>query len=263
MSVRYRSHAPCAAPLSSYVIAYGELEGEGGVSKSLSPRPGSTLAINLGVSYSVDGVAGPSSAVLGIRKHPACLEMSPGWTHRIQVQFNAGGLRRFTRTSAAAFAGRIIPAAALFSEDSVRRLSRDLSAARSFPQIVEVLDRFFLDNFLPPTRTEWAIHQLAARICANPDVPLGDLLQDLPASLRQTERYFLRLVGVSPRSLARISRFDQAKKQLLRREEATLTEVGLAAGYFDQAHFGREFRRLADMAPGSYSFCPPARASAG
>jgi AraC-like DNA-binding protein len=260
--MEYRAHTPAAEPLSSYVIAYGELKGEGGVSKSLSPRPGSTLAVNLGGPYAVDGVPGPRCVVFGIRKHPVCLETGRGWTHRLQVQFNAGGLRRFTGTSAAAYAGKIVPAAGLFSEDSIERLAGDLSAAGAFEERVGILDRFLLDCFLPPTTAERAIHQLAARICANPDVPLGGLLQNLPVSLRQTERYFQRLVGVSPRSLARISRFDHAKKELLARQGNTLTDVGLTAGYFDQAHFGREFRRLADMAPGAYSFCPPARVSA-
>ncbi len=256
--MNYISRAPDHEPLRSCVAAYGELEGEGGVSKSLSPRPGSTLSVSLAGSYAVDGVRGPDAAVFGIRRHSVCLEMGPSWTHRIQVQFTASGLARFIRTSASSYAGKLVPATELFPASSLRRLWSDLSGTESFEDHAEILDSFLLESYVPPTEIEQAIHELAGRISANPDAPLGDLLRHLPLSLRQTERYFARLVGVSPRSLARIARFQEAKEALLAGKETTLTDVGLAVGYYDQPHFGREFRRLASMTPGSYSFCPAA-----
>ncbi len=39
---------------------------------------------------------------------------------------------------------------------------------------------------------------------------------------------------------------------------ALLTDIGLSSGHYDQAHFGREFRRLASMPPGPYAACPTA-----
>ncbi len=101
--------------------------------------------------------------------------------------------------------------------------------------------------------------QFALRICEEPDLALGSLLREKGLSLRQVERYSSRLVGVSPRTLARIARFERAKNRIVANRGNTLTDIGLDAGYYDQAHFAHEFRRLASMAPGSYTICSPAR----
>ncbi len=229
------------------------------MSKSISPRPGTALVLNLAGSYRVDGAPGPDAAIFGIRDRSICLEVGPGWTHRIQVQFSPCGLSRFIETSATSLADNVVPAREYFPAGAVERLADELAAVDTFPERAQILDRFLLDNDSNPSETELAIHDLAARICANPDVPLRDLLRALPTSLRQTERYFSRLVGVNPRRLARIARFERARERLIAAEDSTLTEVGLSAGYYDQAHFGREFKRMASLTPGSYSFCPPAR----
>ncbi|MFW6084495.1 MAG: helix-turn-helix domain-containing protein [Gemmatimonadota bacterium] len=36
------------------------------------------------------------------------------------------------------------------------------------------------------------------------------------------------------------------------RDEPSLAEVALSAGYYDQPHMNREFRRMAGLTPGEY-----------
>lgn len=72
-------------------------------------------------------------------------------------------------------------------------------------------------------------------------------------------RHFIELfhsaVGLTPKHYYRIRRFSSALARLARNTtqgEARLVDVALAAGYSDQAHFSREFRELAGVAPSSY-----------
>jgi AraC-like DNA-binding protein len=58
-------------------------------------------------------------------------------------------------------------------------------------------------------------------------------------------------VGVSPKRFARIVRFDRALAATAN-PNATLGEIALAAGYFDQAHFATEFREHAGLTPSAY-----------
>lgn len=67
---------------------------------------------------------------------------------------------------------------------------------------------------------------------------------------RLTER-FREQVGVPPKTLARVLRFRRAM-ELLRRGEHSLAEIALVAGYYDQPHFNREFRELAELTPSEY-----------
>ena len=59
--------------------------------------------------------------------------------------------------------------------------------------------------------------------------------------------------GLSPKTAARVIRFDRARRLLQRRVAAggapALAELAAGGGFFDQAHLAREFRELAGCAP--------------
>jgi AraC-like DNA-binding protein len=74
-------------------------------------------------------------------------------------------------------------------------------------------------------------------------------------------RHFIELfhstVGLTPKHFYRVQRFSSALTRLARgmgEGGARLADVASAAGYADQAHFSREFRELAGVAPSTY--CP-------
>lgn len=58
-------------------------------------------------------------------------------------------------------------------------------------------------------------------------------------------------VGVSPKRFARIVRFNRALGAVAL-GRASLGDIALAAGYFDQAHFSAEFRAHAGLTPSAY-----------
>ena len=62
---------------------------------------------------------------------------------------------------------------------------------------------------------------------------------------------FREQVGVTPKRLARIHRFDRALG-LLSRQGDTLASVAHRAGYFDQPHMNAEFREMAGLTPGEF-----------
>jgi AraC-like DNA-binding protein len=72
---------------------------------------------------------------------------------------------------------------------------------------------------------------------------------------RHLERRFRRMVGISPKRLARIARFQHALR-LLERQDGLLPAAGTSTaaecGYADQAHFIRDFKDLAGCAPGEH-----------
>jgi AraC-like DNA-binding protein len=79
---------------------------------------------------------------------------------------------------------------------------------------------------------------------------VAQLASDLGVSNRQLTRRFQHAVGLSPKEFSRVSRFLNALRCLNARQHSSLTEVALACGYFDQAHFNHEFREMAGMTPG-------------
>lgn len=69
--------------------------------------------------------------------------------------------------------------------------------------------------------------------------------------LRTLQRRFMEQLGVSPRQHLRYLRFEHARR-LLSQHDRRQVDIALAAGYSDQAHFVREFRRFAGVTPGCW-----------
>jgi AraC-like DNA-binding protein len=76
------------------------------------------------------------------------------------------------------------------------------------------------------------------------------LAEELGWSRRRLVACFREEIGLAPKALARVIRFDRAVVRL--RSGAALGELAHACGYCDQAHFNREFRQLAWMTPGEF-----------
>jgi AraC-like DNA-binding protein len=67
---------------------------------------------------------------------------------------------------------------------------------------------------------------------------------------RHLRRVFLDFVGTAPGDYLRLRRFNGALRHM--RSPRSLTDIALAAGYYDQAHFCREFKDFAGLTPSAY-----------
>ena len=68
-------------------------------------------------------------------------------------------------------------------------------------------------------------------------------------SARHLERLFREWVGVGPKTLARVARFQAAAARLLRAPELPLARLSADSGYFDQSHMVRDFLALGGASP--------------
>lgn len=107
-----------------------------------------------------------------------------------------------------------------------------------------------------------ALHARAARhedispavrhIARHPTRSVGQLAGELGLSARQLERLFRAQLGMPAKKLARLHRIGMARDLVKTRRDLSLTDIGLIAGYYDQAHFIKDFRSVSGMTPGEY-----------
>jgi len=82
---------------------------------------------------------------------------------------------------------------------------------------------------------------------------IAELAEECRMSVRQLERGFQRVIGASPKTYARTLRFEQAQRRLMFEEDVDLTGLALECGYFDQAHFIKDFKAFAGRTPSEYA----------
>jgi transcriptional regulator GlxA family with amidase domain len=104
---------------------------------------------------------------------------------------------------------------------------------------------------MPPQNRYFPMADRSARTSGRLSVDALAHATGLPR--RHLERCFLATVGVSPKRLARLTRFQRALRLLQHpRSNRGGTETAAACGYADQAHFIRDFRLLAGCPPGKH-----------
>jgi len=91
----------------------------------------------------------------------------------------------------------------------------------------------------------------AAIAAAGGRLPVSDICRELGVGARRLERRFQARLGIDPKTLCRITRFQRALGEL-GRGEAGLAGAAARCGYHDQAHLTRDFRAFAGRTPGSF-----------
>ena len=87
-------------------------------------------------------------------------------------------------------------------------------------------------------------------------IRVGTLAEELGFGRKRLVRLFDREIGISPKRVARIIRFQRSLRILP--ASTSLAEAAHEIGYFDQAHFIREFRELSGRTPGDWLRTAPA-----
>jgi AraC-like DNA-binding protein len=126
-----------------------------------------------------------------------------------------------------------------------REVITRVGEARSDAEAVAVVEAFL--GTLPYAPDPLVARALDMLDPAGGGCRVAAVARRLAISERQLERRFRDRVGISPGQFAGLRRFERAAELATR--ASSLTDVAFAAGYYDQPHFIREFRRFAGVAP--------------
>lgn len=101
----------------------------------------------------------------------------------------------------------------------------------------------------PPPDVRWAWARLDA---THGRATVGELAASLGCSRKHLAARFREHVGLPPKMIARIARFQRAAELVLSPAAPSLDEVAFACGYYDQSHLDRDFRDFAATTPTAY-----------
>lgn len=250
--MRYREYPPPAS-LARFIECFWTLEapanGAAGAQKIL---PDGCIELILNFAEPFRQYSGgrsrvqPRRFVVGQMRQP--VEIEPRGTSAIlAVRFHPAGAYPLLRMPIDELTGRVHPLDQVAAQLE-RDIEREVYARDAWPARVAALGRLLELRMLaaPP---DFAVDFATAKILASAGaVRVSHLLHDVNLSARQLERRFRERVGIGPKSLGRILRFQRVF-QAVEQQRADWAGIAHDCGYYDQAHLIKDFQQFAGDTP--------------
>ena len=99
-----------------------------------------------------------------------------------------------------------------------------------------------------------AVEWVARRLHDPGDLRVQEVVGEVGYSQRHVGDLFRRWVGMTPKQYARVRRFQQVLREIVRHGgvEPDWADLAAACGYYDQSHLIHEFRGFSGLTPGAY-----------
>lgn len=167
------------------------------------------------------------------------------------VRFHPAGLQPFVDFSVDTITDQTLPTLTAWPQEGMKAFVESIIAATTNERI-ELVSNFLLQHY-NPKRDDVGIRQVVERLLTtNGNCSVEELSSMAAMSRRVLERRFQSAVGLSPKHLARIIRFNYLLQLIERSDFSTFTSLAHESGFYDQAHFIRDFRDITGLNPRQY-----------
>jgi AraC-like DNA-binding protein len=167
----------------------------------------------------------------------------------IQVNFTLLGMRLFLQRPLHELANKIVSLDDVFGSDGDRLVS-ELYEAPTWASRFDIVDREILKRVAelsaPAPSVQWAWRRM---LRSAGQVAISDLAREVGWSHKHLVSRFTEEIGLTPKVMARVLRFGHAANLLETSERGQLAQIAVDCGYYDQAHFTRDFRAFAGVSP--------------
>lgn len=203
---------------------------------------GWTVSYGDAVSHRLDSfVAGVTDAVV--------LVGHGGSARCLQIDLTPLGARRLLGVPMSELANTTVPVEAVlgaFGGVLVQRIGNAPTWHDRFALVDSALRRRLADAPEVDVGVAWSLRRIEA---SGGNLAIGDLAGELGWSHRKLIARYRDAIGLPPKTVARIVRFEGLTAAVTRAPDADWSDTAVACGFFDQAHLAREVRDMAGVTP--------------
>jgi AraC-like DNA-binding protein len=242
MVIRRAAAPPLEGRVTSY---YGFAEQTAGpVRRREGPGVDVVVILAFDEHWLIDG-ARHTSFIAGLYEKQVTTE-HPGRSLGMQVNLDPLAARALVGMPLHELAGRTVQLEEVFAEPFlVERVAGAPDWATRFRLVDETIASRLADG-RPSREVGWAWQRLRA---THGRVPIGRLAQELGWSRKRIVARFRDEVGLPPKAVAKLLRFERA-----RRLAGTMpwAELAFECGFYDQSHLVNEFRAITGRSPETF-----------
>ncbi len=169
------------------------------------------------------------------------------------VKFRPGAFYPFVKSPVSTLTDSSLSLCDAFGIDG-RVLEEAILAHEDESTMVELAENFMRARL--PERDAYVelINQIVDRIIADREITrVDDVVSRFNLNKRTLQRLFRQYVGVSPKWVIQRYRLHEAAQQLAGGDVMNCAKIAVDLGYFDQAHFIKDFKTIVGRTPAEYA----------
>lgn len=189
----------------------------------------------------------------GLQKNYISISALPG-SEMFVIKFKPGGAITFLHKALDEISDSVIPAEQVFGEE-VLGLREKLYSAKTSKDKFKLAEQFLSERFDSDFLPDGSIYKAIDSIQCDPEfmeTSMMKLIEESGFSKKHFIDLFKKSVGVTPKYFQRILRFNCILPKVQKQSDISWPQISAACGFYDQAHFIREFRQFSGYNPESF-----------
>lgn len=247
---QYKVYAP-SPPLQPFVSSYAVVENTVAITHQILPHAGLTLGIQyrgrMEISTKDPAIfEGYASGLMGIQDAYRTMRRDAN-SGMLAINFTEAGAGAFFKVPLHELYNIGVTLDLLVPASVVSRLEEQIAGAATADEKVRIADAFLFSLLGRQGRDPLIVAALEIIRDQQGIIRSEALAKQLCISPSRLEKRFRQAVGVSPKKFASMVRIESLIKSY--QNNSLLTQLAYDAGYFDQAHFNRDFKAYTGLSP--------------
>lgn len=128
-----------------------------------------------------------------------------------------------------------------------KEIEKQLFNVTDIYHLIPIVEKTLLNHFNNRHKNQTLLQAVSKILENKGNILMTDLTQEVLLGNRQLERLFLEYIGVSPKSLASMVRYQYLWSEILYNKDFNIMDAVYRYGYSDQAHLCHEFKKYHSM----------------
>lgn len=174
---------------------------------------------------------------------------SPPDSSMMVIQFQPCGVYPFLNFPVEELNKQIVDADLIFGKNIIR-LREQLLEATTPNCKFQLVEQWLMNCLSESSASYKVISNAVQKICEYPSMKSIEMIsQKTGYSHKQFIQLFKKYVGLTPKYFQRVQRFNKVLQELEVRQEINWSALSNDCGFYDQAHFIKEFRKFSGFNP--------------